>query len=245
MGITSELNPDPAIALGGLKYGVSPLEMASAYATLANGGQHIEPTIILRVTDANGNVIWEAHPKQTQAISAGVAYEVTRILTQNIESGTGTRADIGRPAAGKTGTATNWYDAWFCGYTPNLSTAVWMGDPDAQVPMNNVHGSEVTGGSFPAIMWQKFMYEADRLLSRGGLRQAGGPGDLRSLLPEHVCGRPHLHHHEHDHHDDSAHHEPADHRAAADQPADQPSDHPPTVPPTDPPPTDPPTTAAP
>ncbi len=107
-------------------------------------------------------MIWEANPKVTQAISAGVAYEVTRILQMNIASGTGTKADIDRPAAGKTGTATEWYDAWFCGYTPNLSTAVWMGNPDAQVPMDNVHGIRVTGGSFPAIIWQKFMYEADR-----------------------------------------------------------------------------------
>jgi penicillin-binding protein 1A len=162
MGITSELNADPAIALGGLTYGVSALEMASAYATLANGGQHIEATIILRITDADGNVIWDAQPKKTQAISAGVAYEVTRILEMNVESGTGTKAQIERPAAGKTGTATDWYDAWFCGYTPHLSTAVWMGNADAQVPMNNVHGIKVTGGSFPAIMWQKFMYTADR-----------------------------------------------------------------------------------
>jgi penicillin-binding protein 1A len=162
MGITSFLNADPAIALGGLTYGVSPLEMASAYATLANKGEHIEPTIILRVKDAQGNVLWEAQPKRTQAISAGVAYDVTRILQDNIRKGTGTKADIDRPAAGKTGTASNWDDAWFCGYTPNLSTAVWMGDPDAQVPMVDVHGQKVTGGSFPAIMWQKFMYVADR-----------------------------------------------------------------------------------
>jgi penicillin-binding protein 1A len=167
MGITSDLRDAtgalvPAMALGGLYLGVSPLEMASAYGTLANGGVHIEPTIILRVTDADGNVIWEAHPKEVQAISAGVAYDVTRILAMNIQSGTGTKADIDRPAAGKTGTASLWDDAWFCGYTPNLSTAVWMGDPDAQVPMTNVHGQKVTGGSFPAIMWQKFMYEADR-----------------------------------------------------------------------------------
>ena len=162
MGITSELNADPAISLGGLTIGVSPLEMASAYATLANGGRHIEPTIITRVLDANGNVIWKAEPKQTQAISSGVAYEVTRILQMNIASGTGGKADIERPAAGKTGTATEWYDAWFCGYTPSLSTAVWMGHPEAQIPMDNVHGIKVTGGSFPAIMWQKFMYQADR-----------------------------------------------------------------------------------
>jgi penicillin-binding protein 1A len=162
MGITSFLNADPAIALGGLTYGVSPLEMASAYATFANHGEHIEPTIILRVKDAQGNVLWEAQPKRTQAISSGVAYEVTRILQNNILRGTGTKADIGRPAAGKTGTAQEWYDAWFCGYTPHLSTAVWMGHPEAQVAMDNVHGIRVTGGSFPAEMWHKFMYDADR-----------------------------------------------------------------------------------
>jgi penicillin-binding protein 1A len=162
MGVTSELNKDPAIALGGLTYGVSPLEMASAYATLSNGGVHVEPTIIQRIRDADGNVIWEAQPKTNQALSAGVAYDVTRILAANIVSGTGTKAAIGRPAAGKTGTTTDWTDAWFVGYTPNLCTAVWMGDPDAQVPMTNVHGIRVTGGSFPAIMWHKFMYTADR-----------------------------------------------------------------------------------
>jgi 1A family penicillin-binding protein len=162
MGITSYLNADPAIALGGLTYGVSPLEMASAYATLANGGVHIEPTIIKEVTDSTGKVLYKANPKKTQAISPGVAYEVTRILQMNIQSGTGTKAQIKRPEAGKTGTASNWCDAWFCGYTPNLSTAVWMGNADAQVPMTNVHGIRVTGGSFPAQMWQKFMNVADR-----------------------------------------------------------------------------------
>ncbi len=162
MGITSELNPDPAIVLGGLTIGVSPLEMASAYATLANGGEYIQPTIILRVRDSSGNVIWEAQPKRTQAISAAVAYEATRILEMNIESGTGTKADIDRPAAGKTGTAQEWYDAWFCGYTPHLSTAVWMGNKDAQISMDNVHGIRVTGGSFPAEIWQKFMHDSDR-----------------------------------------------------------------------------------
>jgi penicillin-binding protein 1A len=162
MGITSYLNSDPAIALGGLTYGVSPLEMASAYATLGNGGKHIEPTIITKVTDSRGNVVWEAQPKVTQAISAGIAYDVTRILEQNILHGTGTKAQIGRPAAGKTGTAQEYYDAWFCGYTPNLSTAVWMGHPEAQIAMTNVHGIRVTGGSFPAVIWQKFMYDADR-----------------------------------------------------------------------------------
>jgi penicillin-binding protein 1A len=161
MGITSFLNNSPAIALGGLTYGVSPLEMASAYATLSNKGEHVEPTIILRIRDSQGKVIWEANPKRTQAISAGVAYDVTRILQDNIKKGTGTKAAIGRPAAGKTGTAQDFGDAWFCGYTPYLSTAVWMGHPEGQIPMTNVHGISVTGGSFPAIMWQKFMSAAD------------------------------------------------------------------------------------
>jgi penicillin-binding protein 1A len=162
MGITSEINTDPAIALGGLTYGVSPLEMASAYATLANGGVYVEPTIIQRIRDADGNIIWEAAPKTNQALSPGVAYDATRVLMANVQSGTGTGANIGRPAAGKTGTTSDWTDAWFVGYTPNLSTAVWMGDPDAQVPMTNVHGRKVTGAGFPATMWRKFMYSADR-----------------------------------------------------------------------------------
>jgi penicillin-binding protein 1A len=161
MGITSYLNESPAIALGGLTYGVSPLEMASAYGTLANSGQHVEPTIILSIKDSQGHVIWKANPKRTQAISAGVAYDVTRILSDNIKKGTGTKADIDRPAAGKTGTAQNFGDAWFCGYTPHLSTVVWVGHPEGQVPMTNVHGISVTGGSFPAIIWQKFMKVAE------------------------------------------------------------------------------------
>jgi penicillin-binding protein 1A len=161
MGITSYLNADPAIVLGGLTYGVSPLEMASAYGTLSNAGEHVEPTIILQIKDSSGKVIWKANPKRTQAISAGVAYAVTSILEQNILHGTGTKADIGRPAAGKTGTTQDNSDAWFCGYTPHLSTTVWVGHPEGLVPMNNVHGIAVTGGSFPAIIWQKFMSVAD------------------------------------------------------------------------------------
>jgi penicillin-binding protein 1A len=163
MGITSPINEDPAIALGGLKVGVSALEMASAYATLANNGQHVEPTIITKVTDANGKVLWQASPKKTQAISAGVAYEVTKILQQNIQSGTGTAANIGRPAAGKTGTAQDYSDAWFCGYTPHLSTAIWMGYPDTNKhAMTDVHGIKVAGGTFPAQIWARFMSPIDR-----------------------------------------------------------------------------------
>ena len=162
MGITSYLNASPAIVLGGLTYGVSALEMASAYGTLSNKGRHVDSTIILRIKDSSGKVIWQANPKRTQAISSGVAYEVTRILEMNIARGTGTKADIGRPAAGKTGTAQEFGDAWFCGYTPHLSTSVWVGYPQGLIPMTKVHDISVTGGSFPAQIWQKFMNVADR-----------------------------------------------------------------------------------
>jgi penicillin-binding protein 1A len=92
-----------------------------------------------------------------------VAYEVTKILQQNIQSGTGTAANIGRPAAGKTGTAQDYSDAWFCGYTPHLSTAIWMGYPDTNKhAMTDVHGIKVAGGTFPAQIWARFMSPIDR-----------------------------------------------------------------------------------
>jgi len=161
MGITSYLNADPAIVLGGLTYGVTPLEMASAYGTLADQGVHVQPTIITKVTDASGKVLYDAPAKSTQAISGGVAYAVTQILEQNVQQGTGVRAQIGRPAAGKTGTATDFANAWFCGYTPDLSTAVWVGYPQGNVPMTDVHGIQVQGGSFPAEIWAAFMKPAE------------------------------------------------------------------------------------
>lgn len=159
MGVTSYINPDPAIILGALRDGVSPLEMASAYATLANNGQHKVPTAILRVRDSKGKVIWEAGAvKATQAISSGVAHVVNLILAQNVLYGTGKSAQLpDRESAGKTGTAEEFHDAWYCGYTPQVACAVWVGHPEAQIPMTNVHGISVTGGSFPAIIWQKFM----------------------------------------------------------------------------------------
>jgi len=162
MGVNSYLNADPAIVLGGLKYGVSPLEMASAYGTLANAGEHVEPTIILQIKDSSGKVIWKADPKRTKSISAGVAYDVTRILVQNVLHGTGTKAQIDTPAGGKTGTTQENSDARFCGFTPHLSTTGWAGYPEALIPMDDVHGIAVTGGSFPAIIWQKFMSVAEK-----------------------------------------------------------------------------------
>ena len=160
LGITSPLNPFPAIALGGLSKGVSALEMASAYSSFANQGFHTPPIAITKVTDAKGKVIEENQPKSESAISPVTAYMVTEILSDVIRFGTGRAANIGRPSAGKTGTTENFGDAWFAGYTPNLSTAVWVGYPDKRLPLRNVHGIRVYGGTFPARIWRAFMSSA-------------------------------------------------------------------------------------
>ena len=174
MGIQSSLGeePNPAIALGGLTTGVSPLEMAMAYATLASGGEALDssvrfgteqgtfPVAIVRVTDSEGRVLDENSVVKTRVLDPGTAAMATSCLEGVIARGTGTGADIGRPAAGKTGTTQNYRDAWFVGYTPEIVTAVWVGYPTEQKAMTDVHGIEVTGGSFPAQIWAAFMKQA-------------------------------------------------------------------------------------
>ncbi|MBD0317977.1 MAG: hypothetical protein ICV71_05580, partial [Thermoleophilia bacterium] len=153
----------PVASIGLGSNSVSVLEMASAYATLAAGGVYSEPMAIRKVMLANGKVDDQAgwgKPRRRRVFPDGVAYEVTKILERNIQAGTGTGANIGRPAAGKTGTTENHADAWFCGYTPNLATAVWVGYPNAQIEMSNVHGIAVAGGTFPATIWKLFMSAA-------------------------------------------------------------------------------------
>jgi penicillin-binding protein 1A len=151
----------PSLGLGSI--GVSPLDMSSAYATLAAGGIYSEPMAIRKVQLAGGEPDSDAgwgQARRRRVIADWVAAEVTDILEQNIQAGTGTAANIGRPAAGKTGTTENHADAWFCGYTPNLSTTVWVGYPQAEVPMTSVHGISVAGGTFPAEIWRLFMESA-------------------------------------------------------------------------------------
>ncbi len=160
LGIETPITAVPAIALGGLKEGVTPLEMASAYGTLANGGVRIAPHAILEVRDADGEIIKRERPKGVRAIPANVAYLTTDILKGVITKGTGTAAKIGRPAAGKTGTTQKYRDAWFVGYTPDLVASVWVGHADSQKEMLSVHGRKVTGGSFPADIWASFMKSA-------------------------------------------------------------------------------------
>jgi len=160
MGIQSPIEPVPAIALGGLGVGVSPLEMASAYTTFANGGFHTKPVAITKITDTNGNIIKENTPYAEPVLNPVNAYLIVDVLKDVINAGTGRRAQIGRPAAGKTGTTENYGDAWFVGFTPQLSTSVWVGYLDSRRPMRGVHGINVQGGTLPAEIWQKFMSQA-------------------------------------------------------------------------------------
>jgi penicillin-binding protein 1A len=157
MGITSHLDGYPAEGLGGLHIGVSPLEMADAYATLASGGVHHKPVAITKVVFQDGKEDNVGHNPGNRVLTDGQAYEVTKILHENVLGGTGTAANIGCPAAGKTGTTSDFNDAWFVGYTPKLSTAVWVGYPNALIQMTSVHGIAVAGGTFPARIWHDYM----------------------------------------------------------------------------------------
>jgi penicillin-binding protein 1A len=165
MGVRSPLQVNgqyvPSMGLGSVA--VSPLDLASGYATLAAGGVYAEPMAIRKVVLPNGkedNQAGWGKPKRHRAVSEGVAAIVTSILEQNIQYGTGTGARISRPAAGKTGTNEKHEDAWFAGYTPDLATTVWVGYTRAEIPMENVHGIAVAGGTFPATIWRLFMEPA-------------------------------------------------------------------------------------
>jgi penicillin-binding protein 1A len=155
MGIESPLDGIPAEGIGGLRIGVSPLEMADAYATLAAGGIHRKPVAIERVVLPSGRVEKPQRPAPRRVVPEAVAYEVWRLLHDNITEGTGTAAYTGCPGqGGKTGTTDNYTDAWFAGFQPNLATAVWVGYPESnEIEMTSVHGTTVFGGTFPADIW--------------------------------------------------------------------------------------------
>jgi penicillin-binding protein 1A len=161
MGIRTELEPVASIGLG--SNSVSVLEMASAYATIAARGVYARPMAIRKVVLPNGKVDAGAgwgHVKRKRVFSDGVAYELARILKMNVQAGTGTGANPGFVAGGKTGTTDDFGDAWFAGITTNASTVVWVGYPNAKIPMLAVHGIRVAGGTFPATIWRLFMVAA-------------------------------------------------------------------------------------
>jgi penicillin-binding protein 1A len=159
MGIRSPLKPVCSITLG--SQAVTPLEMADAYATLAARGVHHDANPLLVVRGPRGGVLPRPSDSGTRALPTNAADLVTSMLEGVIQHGTGTAADLGRPAAGKTGTAEGFVDAWFCGYVPQLATCVWIGYPHAEVPLENVEGTpQVFGGSLPAEIWHGFMAPA-------------------------------------------------------------------------------------
>ena len=168
MGITSTLDAVPSITLGTSP--VSPLEMADAYATFASGGIHHAPQAIVKVVLANGHVDWRPKTKGNRVISAGIASAVTKILqTVTVPPGTGyaTESYYPYPRAGKTGTADDNCDVWYCGFTPQLAAAVWMGDMDRRLPMGAAFG-----GTYCAPMWAKFYAAAFKNQSHPGFTYA-------------------------------------------------------------------------
>jgi len=176
MGIEAPLESVPAEGIGGLSTGVTPLEMADAYATLANGGVHHEPTAIGRVEFPTGKVDEPEADSGVRVLSEGEAYDVTRILERVITEGTGAGyTSIGCSAeAGKTGTSEELSDAWFVGYTPRYSTAVWVGHPQSR---------EETGYGGPTAgpIWRSFMEAANG----GDCGEFVQPSSLPSLSAEH------------------------------------------------------------
>ena len=147
--------------LGGFNgNGVNALEMASAYATFAAKGVYAKPYSITKITDADGEVVYEAKVETRQAFEPEEVGVLNNPLQGVVDRGTGTAGKIGRPVAGKTGTTQDNVDAWFVGYTPQLSTAVWVGYPEESRPMKNVHGRAVTGGSFPTQIFASIMRKA-------------------------------------------------------------------------------------
>lgn len=165
-GATNDRNL--AMALGGLTRGVKPIEMASAYGVFANHGIYTEPIAITKIVDRNGKVIEENIPKEKVVINEKSAYIMTDMLRSVITNGTGAGANIGRPAAGKTGTTSDYKDAWFVGYTPDLVAAVWMGlDNDGSL-------SKITGGEMPAAIWRSFMSEAVKSYPARDFPRPGG-----------------------------------------------------------------------
>ena len=154
LGIESPMQPVISLPLGSI--GVTPLEMAGAFATFANNGWHSDPTVILQVTDSKGNILIDNTPRPKRILDPWATANLTTMLKGVLEpGGTGKKANIGRPAAGKTGTTSSERDVWFVGYVPQLATAVWVGNDNYKSM-----GEGITGGDFAAPVWRSFMLKA-------------------------------------------------------------------------------------
>lgn len=156
IGPSGEVQQNPSISLGGLGTGVSPMEMASAYGTFATNGVHVDPHVIAKIEDRHGNVLYEADGAGEQALDPAIAARMVEAMQGVIDHGTGTAARLpGWPVAGKTGTTQNNRDVWFVGYTPVMSTAVWVGHPSENVSLGGLSSSGTA-----APLWRDFMSQA-------------------------------------------------------------------------------------
>jgi penicillin-binding protein 1A len=153
LGIKSPIEPVVSLPLGAV--GITPIEMAGAFATFASNGWQSETTTILRVTDSEGNILLDNTPQPQLVLNAWAAAQTNSALQSVINGGTGKEAYLGRPAAGKTGTTSSERDVWFVGYVPQLAASVWIGKDDF-TPL----GKGVTGGTYAAPIWRNFMKEA-------------------------------------------------------------------------------------
>jgi penicillin-binding protein 1A len=161
MGIdTSNFQPVVSTTLG--TNGVHPLDMAEAYSVIASDGILHPATFVSKIVAPNGKVLYETPASGRRILSAQVARSETQMLTEVLKNGTASGLTIDRPAAGKTGTTDQNQDAWFIGYTPQITTAVWMGDPNAETPMTSVGGISVYGATYPADIWAAFMKAAHK-----------------------------------------------------------------------------------
>ena len=159
LGISEHLPPYPSIVLGSIA--VHPIEMADAYATLANGGVYHKPSFVNHIVDRQGQTFYTGTDPGHRVVPLSLAAEADVAFQAVVQNGTGTAAALpGRPVGGKTGTTNQYIDAWFNGFTPQLETTVWMGDPNAEVPMSDVGGIPVYGGTYPARTWHDYMAAA-------------------------------------------------------------------------------------
>lgn len=164
MGITSKLQSYPAESLGGLSEGVSPLEIARAYATIANGGKRVVPRAITKVEFPSGRTSRPQRIRSKRTFSKAVASEAIRILEKDIQSGTAKAADFGCPAGGKTGTTDGPSDVWLAGFTPQMATAVWVGYPGTRqdITFTSSAGGNIQGATVAAPIWKGYMAKAGR-----------------------------------------------------------------------------------
>jgi penicillin-binding protein 1A len=203
MGLTTPISTNPAMTIGGLSVGVTPLDMAHAYETIAHGGQRMSGSLVsdyqpvgIQEVDGGGRALPDGHHRDLnkviskRVLSEGVASTETSMLETVLQYGTAKAAAIGQFAAGKTGTTSNFGDAWFVGWDSKYTVAVWVGYPDKLVPMTtDFNGQPVFGGTFPALIWHNFMLaaiqvERDRANHTASKNAGSKEGTLGLRTPE-------------------------------------------------------------